>query len=255
MKNSHLTAILVVVFMVSIVGGAGTFAVFSDTETSSGNVIAAGTLDLKVNNSDDPEVVHFEIVNFAPGDTITKTFVLRNNGTIPGNLTIKILNPRSYENGLLEPEIEAGDEPGKECTDEVDNYNTNGGDGGELWDELQIWIFIDVDKDGVRDYNDVYLWDGDQAHYTDRSSYYSLPIGEPLSVYKNRLPYGFTNDPSRGWYITEDENGNLWIILLPEGEITIGFEIRFNENEGLYKNNWAMSDTAEFDIEFSLVQS
>jgi predicted ribosomally synthesized peptide with SipW-like signal peptide len=43
--------------MVSLVGaaiGIGTWAYFSDVETSTGNIFQAGTLDLKVDGADDP---------------------------------------------------------------------------------------------------------------------------------------------------------------------------------------------------------
>jgi|SRR5690625_281079 len=59
----------------ALVGG-GTFAYFSDSETTS-NTFAAGTLDLSVN----PEVI-VEVDNLSPGDSITRDFELGNNGTL-----------------------------------------------------------------------------------------------------------------------------------------------------------------------------
>ncbi|VEF47893.1 camelysin [Bacillus freudenreichii] len=60
---------------IALVGG-GTFAYFSDTETSA-NTFAAGTLDLTLN----PQ----EIINVSkikPGDSMTRTFKLKNDGTL-----------------------------------------------------------------------------------------------------------------------------------------------------------------------------
>ncbi|RST73734.1 cell division protein FtsN [Siminovitchia acidinfaciens] len=60
---------------IALVGG-GTFAYFSDTETSA-NTFAAGTLDLTLN----PQ----EIINVSkikPGDSMLRTFKLKNDGSL-----------------------------------------------------------------------------------------------------------------------------------------------------------------------------
>lgn len=54
----------------------GTFAYFSDTETSS-NTFAAGTLDLAAAPT---EII--EVDNIKPGDTMIRDFELQNNGTL-----------------------------------------------------------------------------------------------------------------------------------------------------------------------------
>ncbi|MNC34899.1 Spore coat-associated protein N precursor [compost metagenome] len=67
----------------SLVGG-GTFAYFSDTATSTAT-FAAGTLDL----NSDPSVI-VDIENLKPGDTVTKTFKLKNDGTLDiGSILLK----------------------------------------------------------------------------------------------------------------------------------------------------------------------
>lgn len=65
----------------SLIGG-GTFAYFSDTETTN-NTFAAGTLDLSV----DPTTI-IDIDNLKPGDSMVREFKLENNGT----LDIKTVN-------------------------------------------------------------------------------------------------------------------------------------------------------------------
>ncbi|WP_307471018.1 CalY family protein [Cytobacillus purgationiresistens] len=60
---------------IALIGG-GTFAYFSDTVTTQ-NTFAAGTLDLSVN----PEAV-INIDNIKPGDTMTREFILENNGSL-----------------------------------------------------------------------------------------------------------------------------------------------------------------------------
>jgi spore coat-associated protein N len=67
----------------SLIGGA-TYAYFSDTETTT-NTFAAGTLDLSVN----PTVI-IDVDNLQPGDSMTRTFELINNGSLDiKNVTLK----------------------------------------------------------------------------------------------------------------------------------------------------------------------
>jgi len=64
--------------------GIGTWAYFSDTETSTGNVLTAGTLDLK---TDDVDGVTETLLatNMAPGDTVGPvTITLKNTGSVAG---------------------------------------------------------------------------------------------------------------------------------------------------------------------------
>ncbi len=78
-------AFMLLIGMVSI----GTWAYFSDTETSTGNQLTAGTLDLK---TDDVDGVTQTLLasNMAPGDTVgPQTITLKNIGSINGaNLTL-----------------------------------------------------------------------------------------------------------------------------------------------------------------------
>lgn len=59
----------------SLIGG-GTFAYFSDTAQSTAT-FAAGTLDL----NSDPSVI-VDLNNLKPGDTVTKNFKLKNDGSL-----------------------------------------------------------------------------------------------------------------------------------------------------------------------------
>ncbi|WP_151735632.1 TasA family protein [Paenibacillus tengchongensis] len=67
----------------SLIGG-GTFAYFSDTAQSTAT-FAAGTLDL----NSDPSVI-VDITNLKPGDTVLKSFDLKNDGTLDiGSILLK----------------------------------------------------------------------------------------------------------------------------------------------------------------------
>lgn len=72
-KISH--GVLTVALGFSLIGG-GTYAYFSDT-VETNNTFAAGTLDLSVN----PETI-VDLDNLKPGDEISKTFQLTNNGSL-----------------------------------------------------------------------------------------------------------------------------------------------------------------------------
>lgn len=77
---------LTIVFMLLIgMSGIGTWAYFSDIETSQSNTFAAGTLDLKTNDSDGVSQTLLA-TNMAPGDTVSsETIILRNTGSVAGS--------------------------------------------------------------------------------------------------------------------------------------------------------------------------
>ena len=101
--------ILISLLIIGLVGGfmgAGSFSALNDTETSEGNTFTAGTLDLKVDDEDNPGLTHFEIENMAPGDTENHYWILKNTGTICGQPSVEFANIVNYENGQNEPEAE-----------------------------------------------------------------------------------------------------------------------------------------------------
>jgi len=70
--------------IIGMVGG-GTWAYFSDIETSADNVLTAGTLDLKTDDADGKDAV-WTLANMEPGVSTTgeATIVLKNKGSIDG---------------------------------------------------------------------------------------------------------------------------------------------------------------------------
>ncbi|WP_153952195.1 TasA family protein [Halosegnis longus] len=109
--------------------GAGTFALFSDTEESTGNSVTAGTLNLTADGNDGSETTTLSVTGAAPGDTGIATTTLRNAGNISGFLNVDIDSVSSAENGLVEPERQAGD-------------SSTGGSSGELADYLSLELDI-----------------------------------------------------------------------------------------------------------------
>ncbi len=75
---------LTIAFMLLIgMGGIGTWAYFQDTETLTGNVFAAGTLDLKTNDVDGVTQTLYAS-NLKPGDNVSGSITLKNNGSVAG---------------------------------------------------------------------------------------------------------------------------------------------------------------------------
>jgi len=76
------------IILLATVGG-GTWAWFSDTETSANNSLTAGTLDLNI-DGDNVEVTTFSMSNVAPGDSGTGSNTLANVGSLDGELDVYV---------------------------------------------------------------------------------------------------------------------------------------------------------------------
>ena len=114
--------------VVAAMAGAGTFAYFTDTETSTGNVFTAGTLDLWVEMLN-PLKTHFDIKNIQPSYAEECDINLTNSGTCNGSLSLWIENLVDQENGRTEPEKH------------VDSTGGNPGVGnGELSQNLYVVV-------------------------------------------------------------------------------------------------------------------
>ncbi len=113
--------------LVLVIGlvGAGTYAYFSDTETSVDNTLTAGTLDLNIEGGD-IDVTTFDVGDVAPGDNGTASSTLANIGSLDGELDI--------------------------ATSAVTNTPGVGGEfgggSGELGANAQIAMYLDVDQSG-----------------------------------------------------------------------------------------------------------
>lgn len=100
-------AILGTLAVIAAFIGIGAFGVFSDTESAVDNTFTAGTLDLKVDNNDDPNVVSVSLSNMKPGDKHVLKWCLKNAGTIAGTPSVEFSAITNEENGENEPETEA----------------------------------------------------------------------------------------------------------------------------------------------------
>jgi len=171
---NKVLASLLMIGMVAAMAGAGTFAYFTDTETSTGNVFTAGTLDLVV-NEENPVSSHFELENVQPSDNATDKVNLTNIGTCDGYLSMWIENLTDDDNGLTEPE------------GLVDS--TDGAGEGELSPNLCIQIWDDT---GAELYNDTLENFAATYHSQDTQ----LDLGD--------LSAGQTREFTVGYYVPSD---------------------------------------------------
>lgn len=138
MKTKLISSILILALaLIGIVGA--TAAYFSDTGTSNGNTFTAGSLDLKVNGTDE-NVRLFNLSDLhpeyfvVPGNQPHSEYEITNTGTIKGYLNIKNIVVTNEERTCIGPEIAAGDDPVSLV--------------GELGDFLNLRLWIDTNGDG-----------------------------------------------------------------------------------------------------------
>jgi len=141
--------ILMSLFTIAIVGaliGGGVMAVFTDTETSTGNTFSAGTLELvvvtsgacsdvgKVTVYENPDGFNDSVVftNLAPGDSGSITWTITNTGTLPGMVMIHRTMSNDVDGVDTEPELLVDPSPGA---------------AGELDDNM--WLISTVTIDGT----------------------------------------------------------------------------------------------------------
>jgi predicted ribosomally synthesized peptide with SipW-like signal peptide len=114
MKKKLLIIIPIAVVLALVLsltyGSVGSFSWLSDQETMAGNTLAAGTLDLTVDN---PTVIHIVRSNIKPYAPWSHSYggqwILKNVGTLPGKFSVQIANIKNFENGINDPEAEKGD--------------------------------------------------------------------------------------------------------------------------------------------------
>ncbi|HYF05823.1 MAG TPA: TasA family protein [Patescibacteria group bacterium] len=101
-----------IIASISIIAAAGslaaggTFALFSDSESSTGNSFAAGTLNLTFNGQDGAAVTPlFSLTNLKPSDTGTTNIVLANTGSVAGTSITASISGATFTGTCTEPEV------------------------------------------------------------------------------------------------------------------------------------------------------
>ena len=137
---------IVALLIMGLVGG-GTWAYFSDTESSTGNQLTAGTLDLQLGAT---QILTSSISNVAPGDSNAESTTLTNNGSIAAELDI------AFDTALTE----AGGSGGTQYEDSI----------AHLGGVAMIALYLDAEQD---------TWDGadDIGFKSDGTTYsYAAPV-------------------------------------------------------------------------------
>ena len=137
MKKIIASILVLAIALIGVIGA--TAAYFSDIGTSNGNTFTAGSLDLKVNGTDDNvrlfnlSDVHPEYF-VVPGNQPHSCYNISNTGTIKGYLNIKDIKVTNVEKGCIGPEIAAGDDAASDI--------------GELGNFLNLKLWVDTNGDG-----------------------------------------------------------------------------------------------------------
>ena len=84
MRDSRALRALLSLGMVVGLGATGTYAYWTDTVSVTGTTITAGTIDLKVNNSDTvTDFTTMNVTTMVPGDSTAGVVTVKNSGTAP----------------------------------------------------------------------------------------------------------------------------------------------------------------------------
>lgn len=115
-----LRSLLIVGIVGSIAIGI-TNAYFSDTETSTGNVLGAGAIDLKINDEDNPEAI-VNLTDLKPGDNqiVEKRLRVIDN---PANVWMHLISYETEQGVQTEPELLEEDGTPKHDIDNYLNYD------------------------------------------------------------------------------------------------------------------------------------
>jgi len=185
---------LSIIAIAAVVAVGATRSYFSDTETSSNNIIQTGTVDVDVDGQN-PWAGKFDWENIKPGDTKEITFVIHNIGAYPIKLWKVIKNLTTEENGVNGPE--------------QDWYSAN--NGGDPKNDLDTAIVYEMYVDG-------------QIAVEKEAG---ITLDKIKDYYMNLVKLDKATDPS---YTGPDPNGSG--ILNPGGSITVVQRYHFKEDTG-----------------------
>jgi predicted ribosomally synthesized peptide with SipW-like signal peptide len=245
MKNIVLSIVVVAALMAAGIGG--TLADFSDSEEEVGDVLQAGSLDLKVNQQDEP-VLPFTIRTMIPDKWYDVTKTVSNVGTIDGWLYLHIKNVVCTEtndkdlNGdgrITAPE----DNPEPENIAQFGNgrFGQKEVPGvGERCD-MEKHIAVEIRYDGVLVDLSAYDKNGDGEIKLDELMCEQIPLPQLVAC-------------------GEEHEVNFSFLLQDVDEAYYGLDIFDETDPHEVKWNWwptnaYQGDTVTFDILFELLQT
>ena len=200
MKKKVLAG-LIVIGLVALTIGWGTYSYFSDTETSKGSTLQAGTIDLAVNDQNPWDSVMFTFTDVKPCEDLPEFKInITNVGNNPGILTFSIdyVENDKYEN----PEPDSFEFKEMEMT--ADEFASlvyvkaayyqyrEPGYVGAVHDDLPNWMAMDLNGDGkvsIYEYKlccPVHYDPTDESFIADASITYwiTLHLGDSLEPFE-----------------------------------------------------------------------
>lgn len=107
-NNKSIISILVTVICLIFLTAMGSYALFNAKKTISTNKFSAGTLDLDVSSTGNiNQPISIDNVGGSGKIDGSRTWTVKNIGTLPGKLIFNLQNINNLENGCNAPEIEA----------------------------------------------------------------------------------------------------------------------------------------------------
>ncbi|MFC1897774.1 TasA family protein [Chloroflexota bacterium] len=199
------------VLVMALVGG-GTWAYFSDVETSTGNVLTAGTLDLDINSGDSNYVIlTANITDVAPGVSASDSTTLSASGTLTGELDITMTSIDSEENTII---VDAESVGGPDTTEAAGE--------GEL--DANTWMAFWLDYDGVGSWstNDVGLNSSSGTYTFSAATTGTATGGSTTTIQDSGGGFG-SSDEQVGLPVTVSGtvNGTAVIVSHTDTELTV----------------------------------
>ena len=199
--NKTVLGLSIALAVLTALLGAGTWAYFNDHETSTGNVILAGTLNLDLVSGNPGYSVLFDLNNKAPGDSGSSSAGLTNTGSLEGNLHLGIGSVSNSENySAVTDEAEAQDDD--DTSDETG--------GGELGACAWMAIWLDYESGGSWDAGDIGLRSGGDT-YSYAAPVTGTATGGSLTTVVNSGA-SWTPDALKGLPVTVSGKGTGVII-------------------------------------------
>jgi len=242
---------LTIISIVAAIAIGGTIAYFSDTETSTGNTFTAGAIDLKVDNTSyyngelnelltwEPKDLEegdlfFNYQDLKPGDWGEDTISLRvDNNDAWACMDFNLYN--ADDNGLVEPEEDAGD-------------ITDGPGRGELQDYINFVWWADDGDNVLEDDETAFIQEISLAEMNAFSITLADSRGEGV-LGEGPLEGEATYYIGKAWCF-----GDLTLAPVPQGENDPTQDPGINCN-GTAVDNIPQSDSVQGTLSFRAIQS
>lgn len=196
--------LMVAALLVMMMVGGGTWAYFSDTETSYDNSLTAGTLDLQYNGVSQSGVATFTGTNQAPGDSGNGNKEVSNVGSLQGELDVAF-------SAITNTESTGGTE--------FENDSINGPGVGELGSYMLIASWLDYENGGSWSASDVGL-KSNQSTYSYSAPTTGTATGGSTTTVVN-TGAGWTTNQFQGLPVTVTAKGTAVILSNTADTLTV----------------------------------